>query len=985
MKTRQHNIPSEYEESEEAERLDSESSDDSGYAPASQENSSEDNDQPQEASPSTTRGTGATDKISTSEIPCPSNALSDNPIQVVFHLNPPKHALSEVFSPQQLSQLGLQSLAQVDLMSNMVTPAKLGAMLLTFPKLNNKILYVEHLGRAMGIKNMSIPLPTSKTYSRLTPRETADACDELLSASHLDFQRNLKIFHILHYYFLMRFPVVNSLSLPSPRLYDMFFCLCHSLPYPFHVTMFKAIQNRTKRFKTQRKGKAEKFHCYAAPIMQWMAQLISESDTPGSSQPPATDKGKRALLGRGVQTRGGHSKRTKVSRDSAADLSSVPFSQSHHTGSIRTQTSSLISPTPIIAPAGRTIISSAPQTTPQMTSPIGTVGPAPSTIVHQTGLTAATTISMEPSTSTPTLRTFAPQGITHFMSRADKLLQMERSATLTIGDAINTIHGAQKMHAVTYESMYEELLDTHQRVYDCDVEKAALFDRNRILNRQVQDLKEVISSLNLQLREAQEQLQQKSVVTTMVCERCAQMELTVTTTTPVAPISLPIEEIPTTYSGGVSLASHTLTGSHEQTEVFTSMPLPPHGVLPCPLPGRPYVGTSTFAPSMPATPFVSSAAPIQPHPNIYSPHFGTLPQYHMQLPTPHQLPSPSQALVSSSVSIQPNPALYSSHFGTLPGNHMAIPPPSHLPSPSQVQPAYSLYPNLGFNPYNPLPYNYPPAPYPFFYAPPQTQSSSQFYPPPPPPSSSSEASIASSTINILYIPLILFCLLYIHSPGRPGLWVYSIVWLLLNVDGWESNIIFTAMPLILILAIGTKLQHIITKMAIHFNDRNALTVGMPNVEPNDKLFWFHRPRFILYCIHFILFQNALEISFDVWAAITFPPDNCIYRQPGLLLGRISIGLAVLMLCGLVTLPIYALVSQMGSNVKRAIFEEHIQLAVRRWHKQAKATIRTPQDVGESSSRSSHASEILEDDPPQVDAYPIEMADYGVQPQRTAES
>ncbi|MCO5583846.1 hypothetical protein L7F22_037761 [Adiantum nelumboides] len=426
MMTRHQNITSEYKESEEAERLDSESSDDSEYAPASEENTSEDNDQGHEDSPSSSRGT-ATDKISTSVMPRPSNARSDNPIQVVFHLNPPKHALSEVFSPQQLSQLGLQSLAQVDLLSNMVTPGKLGAMLLTFPKLNNKILNVEHLGRAMGIKNMPIPLPASKTYSRLTPRETADACDELLSASHPDFQRHQKIFHILHYYFLMRVLVVNSLSLPSPRLYDMFFCLCHSLPYPFHVTMFKAIQNRTKRFKAQRKGKAEKFHCYAAPIMEWMAQLILESDTPGSSQSPATEKGKRPLSGRGVQTRGGHSKRTKI------------------------------------------------------------------------------------------------------------------------------------MHAVTYESMYEELLDTHQRVYDRDVEKAALFDRNRIINRQVKDLKEVISSLNLQLCEAQEQLRQKSVVTTMVCERCAQMELTVTTNTPVAPISLPTQGIPTTNSGGVPLASHTLT------------------------------------------------------------------------------------------------------------------------------------------------------------------------------------------------------------------------------------------------------------------------------------------------------------------------------------------------------------------------------------------------------------------------------------------
>ncbi|MCO5600668.1 hypothetical protein L7F22_054783 [Adiantum nelumboides] len=486
----------EYEESEEAERLDSESSDDSEYAPASDEHTREDQDQANEDSPSSSRGTCATGKISTSLISRPSNALSDNPIQVVFHLNPPKHALIEVFSRQQLSQLGLQSLAHVDLLSNIVTPGKLGAMLLTFPKLNNKILNVEHLGRAMGIKNMPIPIPASKTYSRLTPRETTAACDELLSDSHPEFQRHQKIFHILHYYFLMRVRVVNSLSLPSPRVYDMFFCLCHSLPYPFHVTLFKAIQNRMKRFKTQRKGKVEKFHCYAAPIMQWMAQLISELDTPGSSQSPATDKGRRQLSGRGVQTRGGHSKRTKVSRDSAADLSSLPFSQSHDTRSLRTQTSSHISPTPITTATGPTMVSSAPQPTPQMTSPIGTVGPAPSTIVHHTGLTAATTISIEPSTSTPTPRTSVPQGITHFMSRVDKLLQMERSATLSIADAINTLHGAQKMHAVTYESMYEELLDTHQRVYDRDVEKAAFFDRNRILNRHVKDLKEVISSLN---------------------------------------------------------------------------------------------------------------------------------------------------------------------------------------------------------------------------------------------------------------------------------------------------------------------------------------------------------------------------------------------------------------------------------------------------------------------------------------------------------
>eukprot|EP00250_Pteridium_aquilinum_P020572 c24867_g2_i1 orf=43-1659(+) len=183
----------------------------------------------------------------------------------------------------------------------------------------------------------------------------------------------------------------------------------------------------------------------------------------------------------------------------------------------------------------------------------------------------------------------------------------------------------------------------------------------------------------------------------------------------------------------------------------------------------------------------------------------------------------------------------------------------------------------------------------------------------------------------------------------PTLWGYSLIWLLLNVDGWESNIIITAIPLILVLAIGTKLQHVFTKMAVHFNAKHPFTIGLPDIKPNDKLFWFDRPRFILLSIHFILFQNALEISFDLWAAITFPPDNCLYRHPIMLVGRILIGVVVQMLCGTITLPVYALVSQMGSNVKKAVFKEHIRIAVLKWHKRARARIRATEEAGEGSS------------------------------------
>ncbi|KAH7404693.1 hypothetical protein KP509_15G038600 [Ceratopteris richardii] len=179
-----------------------------------------------------------------------------------------------------------------------------------------------------------------------------------------------------------------------------------------------------------------------------------------------------------------------------------------------------------------------------------------------------------------------------------------------------------------------------------------------------------------------------------------------------------------------------------------------------------------------------------------------------------------------------------------------------------------------------------------------------------------------------------------HVVGiSPLLWGYALLWLFLNVDGWESNIIIAVIPLILVLAIGTKLQHVMMRMAVLFSSKHPLTLGLPMVKPNDNFFWFNRPRFILLCIHFILFQNALEISFNLWAAMTFSSDNCLYRHPSFLIGRMVIGMIVQVTCGTITLPIYALVSQMGSSVKRTIFREHIMEGIIRWHKRAKDRVK----------------------------------------------
>ena len=58
----------------------------------------------------------------------------------------------------------------------------------------------------------------------------------------------------------------------------------------------------------------------------------------------------------------------------------------------------------------------------------------------------------------------------------------------------------------------------------------------------------------------------------------------------------------------------------------------------------------------------------------------------------------------------------------------------------------------------------------------------------------------------------------------------------------------------IILAVGTKLQATLTRMALEITERHAVVQGMPLIQGSDKYFWFGRPQLVLYLIHFALFQ-----------------------------------------------------------------------------------------------------------------------------------
>ncbi|XP_043688707.1 MLO-like protein 13 isoform X2 [Telopea speciosissima] len=167
------------------------------------------------------------------------------------------------------------------------------------------------------------------------------------------------------------------------------------------------------------------------------------------------------------------------------------------------------------------------------------------------------------------------------------------------------------------------------------------------------------------------------------------------------------------------------------------------------------------------------------------------------------------------------------------------------------------------------------------------------------------------------------------------LWLFVVIFLLLNVEGWHTYFWLSFLPLILLLLVGAKLEHIITRLAEDVEERRTDDPTAPPVKPSDKHFWFGRPGIVLYLIHFILFQNSFEIGFFFWIWCSYGFHSCIMEKVGYIIPRLIIGVVVQVLCSYSTLPLYAIVTQMGSMFKQGIFDEHTEATLHRWSEQGK--------------------------------------------------
>ncbi|KAG7983703.1 hypothetical protein I3843_04G119500 [Carya illinoinensis] len=163
---------------------------------------------------------------------------------------------------------------------------------------------------------------------------------------------------------------------------------------------------------------------------------------------------------------------------------------------------------------------------------------------------------------------------------------------------------------------------------------------------------------------------------------------------------------------------------------------------------------------------------------------------------------------------------------------------------------------------------------------------------------------------------------------RFWIWIFSILFIFFSAHVFYNHYWLPFVPLVIVLVVGTKLEVTITKMCVESCKENPVTQGTFLVNPSDSYFWFGRPDWLLHLLQLILIQNSFQLAFFTWTWL---------------------------LCGYVTLPLYALVTQMGSSMKRAVFTERVVRGLENWQKNARQ--RLSKNRSNSSRHSPNSSQF----------------------------
>ncbi|KAL8460537.1 hypothetical protein ACS0TY_032172 [Phlomoides rotata] len=175
---------------------------------------------------------------------------------------------------------------------------------------------------------------------------------------------------------------------------------------------------------------------------------------------------------------------------------------------------------------------------------------------------------------------------------------------------------------------------------------------------------------------------------------------------------------------------------------------------------------------------------------------------------------------------------------------------------------------------------------------------------------------------------------------RLWIWIFSVLFIFFNAYVFHSYVWLPFIPLVMLLVVGTKLQGIITKMCLDSGDKDSVIRGTLLVKPSDRFFWFDHPKFLLHLMHFISFQNSFQLAFFTWSWYKFGLRSCFHQRNDDIIIRLAMGVLIPILCGYVTLPLYALVTRMGTSMRNSVFPEGVVRGMKRWRAKARRRIAT---------------------------------------------
>ncbi|KAL5557541.1 hypothetical protein UlMin_039777 [Ulmus minor] len=169
------------------------------------------------------------------------------------------------------------------------------------------------------------------------------------------------------------------------------------------------------------------------------------------------------------------------------------------------------------------------------------------------------------------------------------------------------------------------------------------------------------------------------------------------------------------------------------------------------------------------------------------------------------------------------------------------------------------------------------------------------------------------------------------------LWIYAICCIFLDFHG--SNIYFwlSFLPAILILLIGTKLYRVVVKLAVEIMDKDSCPhMEIRRFRLRDELFWFGKPRLVLWLIQLISFQNAFEMATFIWSLWEIKEPSCFMENRLFLVIRLLFGVISQFWCSFITFPLYVIITQMGSRFKKSLVSENVRKSLFGWQRRVKA-------------------------------------------------